>query len=252
MGGISGALHSCAPPSPSPSLQPGLHPAAVPTPDPTCSPSTGSPAPSTTNHQPANCDPALREPVLQGGEEEECQANRTKAWRSGKGCHPEGVLLQKREEDEWKIKTKQQQSLPKADGVKMREQFILKPDVKNEVEESKAQSGDNSVEVNKVGRPKVEADQPEKHREPRDNCEPTVRPEAKPSVNLSANKLTCSRRAVKQNDARHPELDSEGSDIITSLKRQVEEDDSDNDLFVPVKETNESEEAASEKLLTSE
>merc|ERR1712012_972284 len=32
-------------------------------------------------------------------QKKKCQANRTKAWRSGKGCHPEGVLLQKREED---------------------------------------------------------------------------------------------------------------------------------------------------------
>ena len=170
----------------------------------------------------------------------------------GKDAIQRVSYCKKEKKTEWKIKTKQQQSPPKADGVKMREQFILKPDVKNEVEESKAQSGDNSVEVDKVGRPKLEADQPEKHWEPRDNREPTVRPEAKPSVNLSANKLACSRRAVKQNDARLPEPDSEGSDIITSLKRQVEEDDSDNDLFVPVKETNESEEAAFEKLLTSE
>merc|ERR1719225_1234020 len=147
-----------------------------------------------------------------------------------RGC----LIAKKEKKTERKIKTKQQQPPPKADGVKMREQFILKPDVKNEVEESKAQSSDNSVEVNKVGRSKLEADQPEKHREPRDNCEPTVRPEAKPSVNLRANKLTCSRRPVKQNDARLPEPDS------------------DNDLFVPVKETNESEEAAFEKLLTSE
>merc|ERR1712012_496210 len=144
----------------------------------------------------------------------------------GKDAIQRVSYCKKEKKTEWKIKTKQQQSPPKADGVKMREQFILKPGVKNEVEESKAQSGDNS--------------------------EPTVRPEAKPSVNLSANKLTCSRRAVKQNDARLPEPDSEGSDIITSLKRQLEEDDSDNDLFVPVKETNESEEAAFEKLLTSE
>ena len=163
----------------------------------------------------------------------------------------------KRKKAEWKVKDKQQQSHPKAAGVKMREQFILKPDVKHNLLESKAEAGIDSEEED-LCMPRLEVQtQKGKSSAARkcDNRDP-VKADDKPSVKLSAKKSTRPNRVVKQKEGNFSEPDSDGGDITaTSLKRQeVEEDDSDIDLFVPVKDTDGNEEkgeAAFEKLLTS-
>ena len=162
----------------------------------------------------------------------------------------------KRKKAEWKVKDKQQQSHPKAAGVKMREQFILKPDVKHNLLESKAQAGIDSEEED-LCMPRLEVQtQKGKSSAARkcDNRDP-VKADDKPSVKLSAKKSTRPNRVVKQKEGNFSEPDSDGGDITaTGLKRQVEEDDSDIDLFVPVKDTDGNEEkgeAAFEKLLTS-
>ena len=165
----------------------------------------------------------------------------------------------KRKKAEWKVKDKQQQSHPKATGVKMREQFILKPDVKQNLLESKAQAGINSEEEEELCMPRLEVQQKQKGKSSGarklDNRDP-VKPDDKPSVKLSAKRSPQPNRVVKQKEGDNvSEPDSDGGDIIaTSLKRQqAEEDDSDIDLFVPVKDTDGNEEkgeAAFEKLLT--
>ena len=160
----------------------------------------------------------------------------------------------KRKKAEWKIKDKQQRSHPKAGGVKMREQFILKPDVKHNLLESKAQAGIDSEE--ELCMPRLEVQQKGKSHAAKklDNRDP-VKPDDKPSVKLSAKKSTQPNRVVKQKEEEEEgnfcEPDSDGGGIIST---GLEEDDSDIDLFVPVKDTDGNEEkgeAAFEKLLTS-
>ena len=169
----------------------------------------------------------------------------------------------KRKKAEWKIKDKQR---PSSTGVrKMREQFILKADVKQQdLLESKAEACVDSDED--LCMPRLEVERlPEKkrklssarkveNRDNLDNRDPPVKPDE--SVKLSGTKSAQPNRVVKkQKEGKFCEPDSDGDDIITSLKRQVEEDDSDVDLFVPAKDTDgdleENGEAAFEKLLTS-
>lgn len=129
---------------------------------------------------------------------------------------------------EWKTKTKR--SHPKVEKAKMREEFVLKPDGKllREVraESLLSGSGDEDVEM-----PRLEL-QVQPHQSSR-----------KPDT------VKTSGRKVK----RISEEDCDGSDIIKSLQKQIEGDDSDLELFV-AKETDseESGEAAFEKLLTSD
>jgi hypothetical protein len=140
----------------------------------------------------------------------------------------------KKKKAEWKSKTKRD----KTKVTKMREEFILKPDKKEQV--SKLPAAASESDNDDCEMPKLELQVPrpiQDHQEP-GSRDPVNSPQGR----------------KHRNREKHSEDDSDGDDIIKSLQKQVEEDDSDLDLFVPVKETDseESGEAAFEKLLTSE
>merc|ERR1719414_2420451 len=107
--------------------------------------------------------------------------------------------------------------------------------------------------------PRLEAQQQKKNQKGKlsgasRNRDPPVKPGDKPSAKLSAKRPTPPNCVVKEKEGDSVS-DSDGGDIITtSLKRQADEDDSDIDQFVPVKDRDGNEEkgeAAFEKLLTS-